>query len=129
MQSAVRSHPELRIIGQPTFLFSFTSEAFDIYHVNDFMRKRGWRLNGQQNPSALHMAVTLPQTWPGVAEAFATDLADAVRYARQATGQPLSDAIYGSAADNATGKRDGHARAAMSELLDRRQSLPPDTAA
>jgi glutamate/tyrosine decarboxylase-like PLP-dependent enzyme len=48
MQAAVRSHPELRLIGQPTFLFSFTSDEFDIYHVNDFLRRRGWRLNGQQ---------------------------------------------------------------------------------
>ncbi len=78
MQAAVRSHPELRLIGQPTFLFSFTSDEFDIYHVNDFLRRRGWRLNGQQYPNALHMAVTRPQTQPGVVEAFATDLADAV---------------------------------------------------
>ena len=47
---------------------------FDIYHVNDFMRTRGWRFNGQQYPNALHMAVTRPQTQPGVADAFATDL-------------------------------------------------------
>ena len=41
MQAAVRSHPELRILGDPTFLFSFTSDEFDIYHVNDFMRGPG----------------------------------------------------------------------------------------
>ena len=41
MQTAVRSHPELRILGNPTFLFSFTSDEFDIYHVNDFMRLTG----------------------------------------------------------------------------------------
>ena len=35
MQDAVRSHPELRILGEPTFLFAFTSDEFDIYHVND----------------------------------------------------------------------------------------------
>ena len=58
MQAVVRSHPELRIIGRPTFCFSFTSDAFDIYHVNDFMRERGWRFNGQQYPNAIHMAVT-----------------------------------------------------------------------
>ena len=78
MQASVRSHPELRILGNPTFLFSFTSDEFDIYHVNDFMRERGWRFNGQQYPNALHMAVTRPQTQPGVAETFATDLADGV---------------------------------------------------
>ncbi|MCB0952099.1 MAG: aspartate aminotransferase family protein, partial [Microthrixaceae bacterium] len=62
MQDAVRSHPELRIMGNPSFCFSFTSDEFDIYHVNDFMRTRGWRFNGQQYPNAIHMAVTRPQT-------------------------------------------------------------------
>ena len=66
MQDAVRSHPELRIIGNPTFCFSFTSDEFDIYHVNDFMRTKGWRFNGQQYPNAIHMAVTRPQTQPGL---------------------------------------------------------------
>ena len=65
MQEAVRSHLELRILGRPTFLISFTSEQFDVYHVNDFMRRRRGRFNGQQYPNALHMAVTRPQTQPG----------------------------------------------------------------
>ena len=60
-----QSHPELRIIGEPTFCFSFTSDEFDIYHVNDCMRYEGWRLNGQQYPNAIHMAVTRPQTQAG----------------------------------------------------------------
>ena len=68
MQDAVRSHPELRIVGNPTFCFSFTSDEFDIYHVNDFMRTRGWRFNGQQYPNAIHMAVTRPQTQPGLVD-------------------------------------------------------------
>ena len=67
MKASVLSHPELRIMGNPTFVFSFTSDEFDIYHVNDFMRTRGWRFNGQQYPNAIHMAVTRPQTQPGVA--------------------------------------------------------------
>jgi glutamate/tyrosine decarboxylase-like PLP-dependent enzyme len=62
MKEAVLSHSELRIMGSPTFCFSFTSDAFDIYHVNDFMKQRGWRFNGQQYPNAIHMAVTRPQT-------------------------------------------------------------------
>ena len=83
MQDAVTAHPELRLVGRPTFLFSFTSDEFDIYHVNDFMRTRGWRFNGQQYPNALHMAVTRPQTQPEVVPEFAADLADAVAYAKE----------------------------------------------
>jgi len=99
MQAAVRSHAELRVLGSPTFLFSFTSDEFDIYHVNDFMRTRGWRFNGQQYPNAIHMAVTRPQTQPGLAESFAADLAQAVDYAREHKDEtPASGAIYGGVA-------------------------------
>ncbi len=96
MQDAVLSHPELRLMGAPTFCFSFTSDAVDIYHVNDAMIERGWRLNGQQNPDALHLAVTGPQLGAGVAETFAADLADAVTYAlTPGLGQPRSAGVYG----------------------------------
>ena len=87
MQDAVRSHPELRLLGEPTFLFAFTSDEFDIYHVNDEMKRRGWRFNGLQYPNALHMAVTRPQVQPGVVERFAEDLAAAVAYAHEHTGR------------------------------------------
>ena len=127
MQEAVRSHPELRLLGQPTFLFSFTSDAFDVYHVHDFMRTRGWRFNGQQYPNALHMAVTRPQTQPGVVEAFAADLADAVAYAneRHAAGeQPASSAIYGGFPGGPSVEADELIRSVMADLLDRMQALP-----
>jgi glutamate/tyrosine decarboxylase-like PLP-dependent enzyme len=96
MQAHVRKHPELRLMGSPTFCFSFTSDEFDIYHVNDSMKQRGWRFNGQQYPSAIHMCVTGPQTQPGVAERFGTDLAEAVAYARKPDQPvPRSGALYG----------------------------------
>ena len=100
MQEAVKSHPELKIMGTPTFCFSFRSDEFDIYHVNDFMRERGWRFNGQQNPEAIHMCVTRPQTTPGVTEKFATDLAGAVEYAKEnADKKARSGSLYGGVID------------------------------
>lgn len=130
MQEAVRSHPELRILGQPTFLFSFTSDEFDVYHVNDFMRQRGWRFNGQQYPNALHMAVTRPQTQPGVAEAFAADLAEAVGYAREHAGEPASSgAIYGGVADGMTPEADEFIQAVMAGMMDEQQAVPAETPA
>jgi sphinganine-1-phosphate aldolase len=129
MKAAVLSHPELSLIGAPTFLFSFTSDRFDIYHVNDFMRRRGWRFNGQQYPNALHMAVTRPQTQPGVAEVFATDLADAVDYAHEHAGEaPATGAIYGGVAGGMTDEADQFIRAVMADMLDRQASLPPEPA-
>jgi glutamate/tyrosine decarboxylase-like PLP-dependent enzyme len=129
MKDAVRSHRSLRFVGNPTFLFSFTSDDFDVYHVNDFMRKRGWRFNGQQYPNALHMAVTRPQTAPGVAETFAADLAEAVAYAveQHAAGvAPASSAIYGGVAGGMTDEADEFIRMVMAEMMDRQQAVPAE---
>jgi glutamate/tyrosine decarboxylase-like PLP-dependent enzyme len=126
MQASVRTHPELRILGDPSFLFSFTSDDFDIYHVNDFLRERGWRLNGQQYPNALHLAVTRPQTQPGVAETFASDLTDAVAYAAAQNGAPRSGAVYGGVAGGMTVEADEFIRMMMGEMMDAQQSIPDD---
>lgn len=125
MQEAVRSHPELRILGDPTFLFSFTSDVFDIYHVNDFMKLRGWRFNGQQYPNAIHMAVTRPQTQPGVVEAFAADLAEAVPYAVEHRDEtPQSAAVYGGVAGGMNDEADEFIRQVMADMMDKHQGLP-----
>ena len=108
----------------PTFLFSFTADAFDVYHVNDFLRTRGWRLNGQQYPNALHMAVTRPQTQPGVAEAFDTDLAAAVAYAVDHAEEPAkSSAVYGGVAGGMTDEADEFIKMMMADMMDAQQSL------
>ncbi len=127
MQDAVRSHPELAILGDPTFLFSFTSDQFDIYHVNDFMRDRGWRFNGQQYPNALHMAVTRPQTQAGVADLFAADLNDAVAYAAVHAGEvPKTGAIYGGVAGGMTDEAEEFIKTVMAEMMDAQQAVPAD---
>ena len=125
MQDAVRSHPELRLMGEPTFLFAFTSDEFDIYHVNDAMKERGWRFNGLQYPNALHMAVTRPQTQPGVAGAFADDLAAAVDYAKaNADKEPQSAAVYGGVPGGMTPEAEGFVKTVMAQLLDAQQDVP-----
>jgi glutamate/tyrosine decarboxylase-like PLP-dependent enzyme len=129
MQAAVRSHPELRILGNPSFLFSFTSDEFDIYHVNDFMGRRGWRFNGQQYPNALHMATTRPQTRPGVVEAFAADLDHAVAHAKERTAAgeaPASAAIYGGVAGGLTDEAADFMRSIVTDMMDTFVSLPPE---
>ncbi len=124
MQDAVRSHPELRLLGEPTFLFAFTSDEFDIYHVNDEMKRRGWRFNGLQYPNALHMAVTRPQTQPGVVEAFATDLDVAVAYARERGDEPAeSAAVYGGVPGGLNVEAEEMIRAVMAQLMDAQQSV------
>ncbi|MBI4935376.1 MAG: aspartate aminotransferase family protein [Actinobacteria bacterium] len=102
IKDAVRSHDELRLIGDSVFMAAFRAnpdlaEPIDVYHVNDSLMGSGWRLNGAQLPPALHFTLTRPSANPEVAAAFAADLAVAVDYARH-PDQPLprSGAVYGS---------------------------------
>lgn len=125
MQDIVRSHAALRIIGDPSFCFSFTSDDFDIYHVNDFMRTRDWRFNGQQYPDAIHMAVTRPQVQPGIIKKFAEDLSDAVDFAAAGPpAPPTSGAIYGGVVGGLTNEADEFIRAVMADMMDKHQGLP-----
>jgi glutamate/tyrosine decarboxylase-like PLP-dependent enzyme len=125
MKAAVRSHPELRIIGEPTFCFSFTSDEFDIYLVNDRMRERGWRFNGQQYPNAIHMAVTGPQTQPGVVEDFEADLATAVAWAKEHRDETAATgAIYGGVAGGMNDEADDFIRMVMDDMMDQQLSVP-----
>jgi len=88
--------PELEVIGNPTFLVAFRSPELNIYHVNDHLIAKGWRLNALQLPAALHFCVTRPNTAPGVADAFVAELRDAVDYAKHpARTEPKSGALYG----------------------------------
>lgn len=129
MQDAVRSHPELVLMGDPTWCFSFRSEPFDIYHVNDFMKQRGWRFNGQQYPNAIHMCVTRPQTQPGVVERFAADLADAVAYGHEKGDEaPFSGAIYGGVPGGPTPEATAFVEEIMVGMLDGMQDIPSATA-
>jgi len=125
LKASVRSHPELRVIGNPTFCFSFTSDELDIYLINDHMRTKGWRFNGQQYPDAIHMAVTRPQTRPGVVEQFTADLTEAVAWARDHLGEPAqSGAVYGSIAGGMTAEADDFIRSIMADMMDHQLSLP-----
>jgi glutamate/tyrosine decarboxylase-like PLP-dependent enzyme len=88
--------PELSIVGEPTFLFAFTSDVVDVYLVNDELKRRGWRMNALQLPPALHFCVTRPNTAPQIVSDFLDDLRASVDYAIERAGQPAeSGAMYG----------------------------------
>src|SRR5579864_5305797 len=96
IRAGVDAIPELEVFGEPTFLVAFRSPALNIYHVNDHLISRGWRLNALQLPPALHFCVTRPNTADGVAEAFVRDVGEAVEYAKHpARAEPKSGALYG----------------------------------
>lgn len=68
----------LTVLGDPLWVIAFAADPadpnLDIYQVMENMSKRGWSLNGLQRPAAVHLAVTLRHTLPGVADRFLADL-------------------------------------------------------
>ena len=99
IKTGIEAIPELSLIGAPTFVISFRSDQVDVYHINDFMKTRGWRFNVLQLPPALHFCITMPQTFtPGVAGQFLDDLKAGVDYARSKEGTTAeTTALYGMA--------------------------------
>jgi sphinganine-1-phosphate aldolase len=96
IKAGAASIPEIKIAGEPTFCMAFMSDAVDIYHVNDFLASRGWRMNVLQLPPGFHFCITRPQTKPGVAERFVDDLRAGVAYAKTPPAHaPKSGAMYG----------------------------------
>lgn len=112
VKRGVAEIPELILIGDPTFVISFRSDEVDVFHVNDFMKTRGWRFNVLQLPPALHFCVTMPQTMvPDIAQRLVEDLRSGVEYAKSKSGSASeTSALYGVA-----GSVDGNQM--MSELL------------
>ena len=100
IRDGVATIPGLRVLGEPLWVTAFgADEGLDVYQVMENMGHRGWSLNGLQLPPAVHLAVTLRHTLPGVAERFLTDLADSVEEVRANPGISTGMApIYGMAA-------------------------------
>jgi glutamate/tyrosine decarboxylase-like PLP-dependent enzyme len=91
--------PGLRILGDPLWVIAFTSGEVDIFQVLARLTERGWSLNPLNHPPAVHLAVTLRHTQPGVAARFLRDLRDAVAAAKDSPGPPGgAAAVYGMAA-------------------------------
>jgi glutamate/tyrosine decarboxylase-like PLP-dependent enzyme len=101
IRQGIEAIPELRLMGEPTFLIAFTSDTLNIYEVLDAMAARGWRLVALQRPPGLHLAITLRHTQPGVAERFLSDLRQVVEEIKSAPAKGRSDGgmapIYGMA--------------------------------
>lgn len=98
LKDIVRSIPQLKLFGDSLFMTAIGSDEFNIYHVNDYLKTKGWRMNGQQHPNGFHFCVTGPQvTNSGIVDEFERDLKAAVEYAKVQQGEPKSAAMYGGA--------------------------------
>jgi sphinganine-1-phosphate aldolase len=95
LREGIASVPGLRLWGDPKFsVFSFGSAELDVYALGDAMDARGWKLDRQHAPPALHLMVTPAHA--GIVERFLADLRDCA--SRLARGEPAPDgsaAMYG----------------------------------
>lgn len=101
MKEGIRRIEGLRILGDPLWVVAFAAEnaeAVNIYQVMEQMGRRGWSLNGLQRPAAVHIALTLRHTQPGVVDRFLADLGAAVEEVRANPGALSGMApVYGMA--------------------------------
>jgi sphinganine-1-phosphate aldolase len=72
--TGLQNIPECKIIGEPALsVVAFTtksSSGISVFDLFDSLAAMGWDLNAIQNPSALHICVTLPMT-PHIPELLA----------------------------------------------------------
>jgi sphinganine-1-phosphate aldolase len=100
IRDGVAAIPGLRVLGDPLWVTAFAADdGLNVYQVMENMNRRGWSLNGLQRPAAVHIAVTLRHTLPGVADRFLADLAESVQEVRSDPGVSTGMApVYGMAA-------------------------------
>jgi glutamate/tyrosine decarboxylase-like PLP-dependent enzyme len=100
----------LKVYGAPhASVFSFGSDTLDVYALGDAMEARGWKLDRQHAPAALHMMVT-PAHEQVVAPLLA-DLSDCVSSLKK--GGAADDgaaAFYGLATRMEAGEAAGYLR-------------------
>jgi glutamate/tyrosine decarboxylase-like PLP-dependent enzyme len=58
-QTGIAAIPGMRVIGEPVMsVFAFTSDAVDPFGIADRMEEKGWCLDRQNDPDAMHMMVS-----------------------------------------------------------------------
>lgn len=112
IREGIRAISGLHVLGEPLWVIAFASDSLDIYRVLERMAVRGWSLNGLQRPAAVHLAVTLRHTQPGVAQRFLADLEDCVAEAAGTSASSGMAPLYGMASSFPV-------RGAVAELLRR----------
>jgi glutamate/tyrosine decarboxylase-like PLP-dependent enzyme len=77
LREGIGAIPGLRVIGEPVMgVFAFGSDTLDVFAIGDVMDERGWHLDRQKGPDALHLM--LSPAHAEVADAFLGDLSEAV---------------------------------------------------
>jgi glutamate/tyrosine decarboxylase-like PLP-dependent enzyme len=77
IRAGIEAIPELSVLGDPIMsVFAFGSDVVDMMAIGDVMDDRGWCLDRQKGPDALHMM--LSPAHASIADPFLADLREAV---------------------------------------------------
>ncbi len=80
LREGITAIPGLRLLGDPVMsVLAFAAEGFDVFALGDRMDARGWHLDRQKNPDALHLV--LSPEHDRVLERFLADLRESAREA------------------------------------------------
>jgi glutamate/tyrosine decarboxylase-like PLP-dependent enzyme len=91
IRAGIEAIPGLRVLGDPRMsLLAFAADGFDVMAVGDAMDARGWCLDRQRDPDALHLMIS--PLHARVADAFLLDLREAAARPGPARG---ASARYG----------------------------------
>ena len=59
LQAGINATPGLQVLGRPHMaVFAFTADDADIFRVGEGLAERGWSLDRQNFPNALHLMIT-----------------------------------------------------------------------
>jgi glutamate/tyrosine decarboxylase-like PLP-dependent enzyme len=99
----IRAIDGLELVGEPDMsVFCFRSTKHDIFSIGAKLEKRGWRIDRQNNPPAIHMIVT-PNHRLAVS-AFLRDLKNIVATEPLSKGKaPAAVGLYGVTSSQTSG--------------------------
>lgn len=84
LQDGINQIPGLRVLGRPDMsVFAFVSDGPDLFAIGDLMELKGWHIDRQQKPSAIHLMIT-----PAHKEIVASYLADLRASVEHVTAHP-----------------------------------------
>ncbi len=100
--AGIRALPGVRVLGEPDLsLIAFTSDEFNIFHVVDLMKERGWYIQPQlaygSSPANIHLTVTATSL-ERVDELLA-DLAECIETARAIPRDEDAEALLAAVGD------------------------------